>query len=86
MDQRRLPDWESDLIDEAIRLAEQRLKEERERGRRRALQLAREQGYHRLALAIDRPNKAITTGQLSLFETDPTLFDDEGSGPSTSTC
>ncbi|HVL65536.1 MAG TPA: hypothetical protein VM573_10255 [Actinomycetota bacterium] len=81
MDQPHLPEWESSLIDDAIREAERRYREEREatteRARRRAVQLAREQAYHRLALEIDRPHRrgAQVTGQLSLFPSDPTLFD-----------
>jgi len=72
-----LPEWESGLVDEAIRAAERRLLEEGKSARRRAVQLAREQGYHRLALAIDRPARAgVCPGQLVLFDTDPTLFDD----------
>ncbi|MDQ3963142.1 MAG: hypothetical protein M3277_04405 [Actinomycetota bacterium] len=77
MSQAELPEWESLLIDEAITAAERRLAAERARARRRAVQLAREQGYHRLAVAIDRqalkpkPNP----DQLSFFPVDPTLFD-----------
>jgi hypothetical protein len=72
-----LPEWETGLVDEAIRAAERRLEEERTRARRRAVQLAREQAYHRLALAIDRPARAgVSTDQLRLFGDDPTLFDD----------
>ncbi len=72
-----VPDWEPKLIDEAIRGAEARLQEEEQRARRRALQLAREQGYHRLAVAIDRPaSPKAGKGQMSLFPLDPTLFDD----------
>lgn len=76
MSQAELPDWESLLIDEAITAAERRLADERARARRRAVQLAREQGYHRLAVAIDRPARRVTThpDQLSFFP-DPTLFD-----------
>jgi hypothetical protein len=75
--QAMLPEWESDLIDEAIREAERRLQDERRRSERRALQLAREQGYHRLAVAIGRPsNGKVGEGQLSLWPQDPTLFDD----------
>ena len=71
-----LPEWETGLVEEAIRAAERRLEEERTRARRRAVQLAREQGYHRLALAIDRPARAgVSTDQLRLFGDDPTLFD-----------
>lgn len=77
MDQAKLPDWESELIDESIATAESRLRREREKARTRALQLAREQGYHRLAVAIDRPRRqGPGEGQLSFFPTDPTLFDD----------
>ncbi|MGH2786969.1 MAG: hypothetical protein ACRDJV_03535 [Actinomycetota bacterium] len=71
-----LPEWEEGLIDEAINTAEARLDAERTRAGRRALQLAREQAYHRLALAIDRPHpRGVSPDQLSLWPTDPTLFD-----------
>ena len=71
------PLWESELVDEAVRSAEERYEAERERATRRALQLAREQGYHRLAVAIDRPQKsAQIPGQLCLFIREGTLFDD----------
>jgi hypothetical protein len=77
MPQERLPEWEPDLVDEAIRGAEERHEAEKARAQRRAVQLAREQGYHRLAVAIDRPDQERTvTGQLSLFDDDHTLFDD----------
>lgn len=80
--QQQLPEWESDLIDEAIRAAERRYREEQERAARakkRALQLAREQAYHRLAAEIDRPKrKSAGPGQMRLFKTDNTLFDDAG--------
>jgi uncharacterized membrane protein len=82
MNQPQLPEWERSLVDEAIREAERRYLEEsreaRERARRRAVQLAREQGYHRLAVEIDRPVPARrhVAGQLSFFPGDPTLFDD----------
>lgn len=76
-EQPHLPDWEADLIDEAIRAAEQRLQAERLAAERRAIQLAREKAYHRLAAAIDRPS-ADDPRQLRLFPTDPTLFDDAG--------
>lgn len=76
MEQARLPEWESQLIDEAIGLAEARLKSEHARAEKRAVQLAREQGYHRLAVAIDRPQPArVAEGQLTLWPLDPTLFD-----------
>ena len=78
--QQQLPEWETDLIDEAIRSAEQRLQDEKQqaaRAQKRALQLAREQAYHRLAVEIDRPSKKTAgPGQLCLFKTDDTLFDD----------
>ena len=76
MEQARLPRWERDLVDEAIRRAEARIEEERRRAHTRALQLAREQGYHRLAVAIDRPNQGRSRGgQLSLWPSEPSLFD-----------
>jgi len=77
MEQAALPDWELDLIDEAIAEAERRLEEERRKAARRALQLAREQAYHRLAVAIDHPvgKRAANPGQLRLFDGDLTLFD-----------
>ncbi len=77
MEQAALPQWESDLIEEAIREAEERRAAEREQARKRAVQLAREQAYHRLAIEIDRPKKQtkVTPGQLSFFPT-PTLFDE----------
>lgn len=79
MEQARLPDWESSLIEDVIEAAEKRLTGERERAEKRAVQLAREQGYHRLAVAIDRPTRQrVVEGQLSLFPTDPTLFDVDG--------
>jgi hypothetical protein len=73
--------WEPDLVDEAIATAEARLHDETVESRRaakRQVQLAREQGYHRLATAIDRPSVRNTPGggQLSLFPSDPTLLDD----------
>ena len=71
-----LPEWEPQLIDEAIAEAERRRHQERARARRRAVQLAREQAYHRLAVAIDRPPRArVSRDQLSLWPEDPTLFD-----------
>ena len=75
MEQAKLPEWEEDLIEAAITAAEYRLEEERTAARKRAIQLAREQAYHRLAVAIDRPEKE-NSRQLSLFGDDPTLFDD----------
>ena len=77
MEQAALPQWESDMIDEAIRDAESRRAGEKDRAKKRAVQLAREQAYHRLALEIDRPTQTkITPGQLSFFP-DPTLFDQD---------
>lgn len=84
MGQAALPQWESDLIDEAIREAEERRAVEKEQAKKRAVQLAREQAYHRLAIEIDRggqdsgKNNNLTPGQLSFFPT-PTLFDEEPS-------
>lgn len=79
MDHPPLPDWEHELIDEAIGHAERRLEVERTRARKRALQLAREQGYHRLAVAIDRSSaNGVSSKQLSLFVNDSTLFDEAG--------
>lgn len=76
MEQAMLPDWESQLIEEAITTAEKRLLEEESKARRRAVQLAREQAYHRLAVEIDRPTRrSAGPGQLSFFPADPTLFD-----------
>jgi hypothetical protein len=74
------PLWESELVDEAVRAAQKRYEAERERSSRRALQLAREQGYHRLAAALDRPSRKSgqVSGQLCLFLREETLFDDEG--------
>jgi hypothetical protein len=77
--QSQLPEWESQLIDEAIATAERRLEKERTQARKRAVQLAREQGYHRLAVAIDRPSRVEVSGdQLTLFGAVPTLFDIDG--------
>ena len=76
MEQAMLPEWESQLIEEAITTAELRLEEEDRKARKRAIQLAREQGYHRLAVEIDRPTRrSAGPGQLSFFPADPTLFD-----------
>ena len=77
--QPQLPDWESLLIDEAIEQAENRYKDEQAKAKRKTVELSRQQGYHRLALAIDRPEKAAKRqhpGQLSFFPKDPTLFDE----------
>ncbi len=75
MVEERLPEWEQSLIDDAIASAEARLENERARATKRAVQLAREQAYHRLAVEIDRPQRArVSPDQLS-FWPDPTLFD-----------
>ena len=80
MGDKRLPIWEPDLVEEAIAAAEAKLQEESEaseRAAKRQVQLAREQGYHRLATAIDRPTPRVASkDQLSLFPSDPTLLDD----------
>ena len=81
MAQERLPDWESELVEQAIVEAETRREAEKARGHRRALQLAREQAYHRLAVAIDRPGRGDQGAeQLSFFPADPTLFDEPDAG------
>jgi hypothetical protein len=78
MSQQELPDWEFDLVEEAIARAEKRRDDEKAKASKRAVQLAREQAYHRLAVAIDRPTPSgVGAGQLSFFPTDPTLFDEE---------
>ena len=69
--------WEAGMVDDAIDVAERRRADEADAAERRARQLAREQGYHRLAHAIDRPRGALP-GQLSLLPTEPTLFDEAG--------
>lgn len=79
--QPQLPEWESLLIEEAIQKAERRYLDEQARqarASRRAVELSRQQGYHRLALAIDRPqkNRKAHPGQLSFFPKDLTLFDE----------
>ena len=75
MDQGRLAEWDL-LVDDAIAEAERRIASEEERSKKRAIQLAREQGYHRLAVEIDRPSRdKVGEGQLSFFPSDPTLFD-----------
>jgi hypothetical protein len=76
MAQQELPDWEFDLIEEAIARAESRRDREKVEASKRAVQLAREQAYHRLAVAIDRPDHVrVSPSQLSFFPTEPTLFD-----------
>ena len=78
MSQGEVPEWEPRLIDEAIKDAETRNDLEKDQARKRALQLAREQGYHRLAVAIDRsPSSKAGAGQLSLFPLERTLFDED---------
>ncbi len=73
----QLPEWEGRMIEDAIAAAELRRDHERRTATRRAEQLAREQGYHRLACAIDAPAEA-PAGQLSLWPTELTLFDEAG--------
>ena len=76
MNEAALPEWEPLLVDEAIEAAQRRLRQEDERALKRAIQLAREQAYHRLAVEIDRPARVkISPDQLSFFPSDPTLFD-----------
>jgi hypothetical protein len=72
-----MPQWEAGLVEDAIGEAERRRADEAEGAERRARQLAREQGYHRLAHAIDHPSDTLP-GQLSLLPTEPTLFDEAG--------
>ena len=67
-----------DLVAEAVARAERRRAAEVRRARARAVQLAREQAYHRLAVALDGPVRKTSARQLSLFGDDPTLFDDAG--------
>lgn len=79
-DQERLA-IEDLLVSDAIEEAERRYAAEQRKAQRRALQLAREQAYHRLALAIDRPERRprdkAGPGQLCLFPTtEPNLFDE----------
>jgi hypothetical protein len=78
MEQEQFPVWENDLVEEAVKAAEDRRASEKEAAGRRAVQLAREQAYHRLAVAIDRPDPTRqVVGQLS-FWPEETLFDDAG--------
>ncbi len=79
MEEAGLPAWERSMIEDTILEAEGRARLAEDRARSRALQLAREQGYHRLALAIERPEVAgVSPAQLKLWSTDPTLFDQAG--------
>lgn len=72
-----VPAWEQELLDESVALSPPTQDEAAERARGRALQLAREQAYFRLALEIDRPRQTkVSPSQLSFFPTDPTLFDE----------
>lgn len=72
-----VPDWEQELLDESVARSPSSGDEDAVRARRRALQLAREQAYFRLALEIDRPkHHKVSPSQLSFFPTDPTLFDE----------
>jgi hypothetical protein len=78
MEQAALPQWESQMIEEAIAEAERRRAKEKQRAQSRASQLAREQAYHRLALEIDRPTRTkVSPSQLSFFPKDPTLWDED---------
>ena len=73
-----LPEWEQDLLEDAVTNTPSDPDEERVQARRRALQLAREQAYFRLALEIDRPKRTkVSPSQLSFFPTNPTLFDQD---------
>lgn len=73
-----LPFWEQELLEDAVTKPPETREQERVRARGRALQLAREQAYFRLALEIDRPqHKKISPSQLSFFPTEPTLFDQD---------
>ena len=73
-----LPRWEQELLDDAVANAPSKPDEEQSQAKRRALQLAREQAYFRLALEIDRPKSTkISPSQLSFFPTNPTLFDQD---------
>ncbi len=79
MNQGHLPKWEQDLVDETIAVAEARLEAEDANADKRALQLAREQAYHRLAVAIDRPPGGTPgPGQLRLWRAHDRLFEDAG--------
>jgi hypothetical protein len=72
-----VPAWEQDLLDETVAQSPPSKDEDDARARGRALQLAREQAYFRLALEIDRPRTTkVSPSQLSFFPTDPTLFDE----------
>jgi hypothetical protein len=78
-EQETLPEWESLLIDEAITAAERRYADEQARAKNREVELRRQQAYHRLALEIDRPEPTPVDlpGQLRLFPSEPTLFDED---------
>jgi hypothetical protein len=68
-------EWEL-LIEEAVREAEERVA--KEEARKRTVQIAREQAYLRLAMAIDAPQRrGPGKGQLSFFPQPPTLFDED---------
>lgn len=80
-EQERLAMWDL-MVSDAIEEAERRYADEQRKARKRAVQLAREQGYHRLALAIDRPDRRprdkAGPGQLCLFPTpQANLFESE---------
>ncbi len=82
MEQATPAELQRDLIEEMIRgAARRRAAESAEavEAAKRALQLAREQAYHRLAMAIDRPRRpGPGPGQLRLFPSHATLFEDVG--------
>jgi hypothetical protein len=73
-----LPGWEHELLEDSVADAPSTPEAEQARARSRALQLAREQAYFRLALEIDRPKRTkVSPSQLSFFPTNPTLFDQD---------
>ena len=73
-----LPGWEQDLLEDAVTNAPSKPDEEQVQAKRRALQLAREQAYFRLALEIDRPKRTkVSPSQLSFFPKNPTLWDED---------
>ena len=82
MEKSEVPSWEPDLIDEMIRAAEERREGEKAGARKRALQLAREHAYQRLAVELDRPGRrGAGANQLSLFVREATLFDESDDRP-----
>jgi hypothetical protein len=76
-DAEAMPAWEQELLEETVAQSPPSKDEDDARAHTRALQLACEQAYFRLALEIDRPRRTkVSPSQLSFFPTDPTLFDD----------